>query len=49
MLRGLDKLIEKETGIKTKIVDEPLTTVVRGLGILIEDEEKANQLGVSFD
>ena len=39
LLRGLDKLIEKETGIQVRIADDPLTCVVRGTGILLESPE----------
>ena len=37
LLRGLDILISKETKIQTKVVDDPLTAVVRGAGIVIEN------------
>ncbi|OGY91363.1 MAG: rod shape-determining protein [Candidatus Komeilibacteria bacterium RIFCSPLOWO2_02_FULL_48_11] len=37
LLRGLDALISKELTMPVKIVDDPLTTVVRGAGILLED------------
>jgi len=40
LLRGLDQLIEKETGIATHIVDEPLTCVIRGIGSVIENYDK---------
>lgn len=36
-LRGLDKLIEKETKIPTKIAEDPMTAVVRGCGIILEN------------
>lgn len=39
LLRGLDELIEKETGVSTKIVDEPLGAVVRGLQRIVDDFE----------
>lgn len=38
LLRGLDALISKELTMPVKIVDDPLTTVVRGAGILLEDD-----------
>ena len=44
LLRGIDQLIEKETGINTTIIDDPLTCVVRGTGIIIEDIEKYEQV-----
>ncbi len=40
MLRGLDQLIEKELSIRTVVVDDPLTCVVRGTGAVVEDFER---------
>jgi len=40
LFKGLDKYIEKEISVKTDVVDDPLTCVVRGLGIIIEDLPK---------
>lgn len=37
LVHGLAELIEKETGIKTKVAHDPLTCVVRGAGVLLED------------
>ncbi|MDP1709593.1 MAG: rod shape-determining protein [Candidatus Komeilibacteria bacterium] len=37
LLRGLDALIAKELTMPVHLVDDPLTTVVRGNGILLED------------
>lgn len=39
LLKGLDTLIAQETQIPVHVVDDPLTAVVRGTGILIEDPE----------
>ncbi len=39
LLRGLNELIEKEIGVKTIIVDDPLTCVVRGTGCAAENIE----------
>lgn len=39
LLRGLDVLITKETKIICKIVEDPLTAVVRGAGIALENIE----------
>lgn len=44
LLRGIDEVISKETGIAVKIADDPLTTVVRGAGIVLEDTEKYKEL-----
>jgi rod shape-determining protein MreB len=39
LLRGLDKLITRETGIAVRVADDPMTCVVRGLGILLDNQE----------
>ena len=39
LLRGLDALIAKETKVPCKIIDDPLTSVVRGAGIALENME----------
>ncbi len=44
LLRGIDKKISQEISIPVKIVDDPLTAVVRGTGILLEDIEAAKEL-----
>lgn len=37
MLRGLDKLISRETGLPVKIADDPLLCVVTGAGKVLEE------------
>jgi len=37
LLRGLDKMISDETQIPVAVADDPLTAVVRGTGIVLED------------
>jgi rod shape-determining protein MreB len=39
LLRGLDKLIATEAQIPVTIADDPLTCVVRGTGVVVEDIE----------
>jgi rod shape-determining protein MreB len=39
LLRGLDKLVTEETQMPVTITDDPLTAVVRGTGIVLEDLE----------
>jgi rod shape-determining protein MreB len=43
-IKNLDKLIQQETKVPTNIVDDPLTTVVRGTGIILEDIENLKDL-----
>ncbi len=37
LLRGIDKLINKETGLPVRIADDPVTCVVRGTGKYLEE------------
>lgn len=37
LLRGIDQLIEREISVKATIIDDPLTCVVRGAGIVTEN------------
>ncbi|MFC1700990.1 rod shape-determining protein [Patescibacteria group bacterium] len=37
LLRGLDKLVTKQTEMPIKVIEDPLTAVVRGTGIILED------------
>ncbi len=39
LLRGLDKEIAQATKIPVRVADDPLTCVVRGAGMLLDDEE----------
>jgi rod shape-determining protein MreB len=34
-LRGLDKLISKETGLPVTLADDPLTAVAEGTGVVV--------------
>lgn len=39
LIRGLDKMIEEAVKIPVHIVDDPLTAVARGTGVILEDLE----------
>ena len=43
-LRGLDVLIEKETRIPVKVVEDPMTAVVRGAGMVLENLDKLREV-----
>jgi len=49
LLRGLDILITKETKIPTKIVDDPLTAVVRGAGLVLENLDELSEVLVETE
>lgn len=38
LLKGLDTLISREAEIPVRVADDPITSVVRGAGILLDDE-----------
>ncbi len=44
LLRGLDQLIARETKMPCKIIDDPLTSVVRGCGIALENIDQLEHL-----
>jgi rod shape-determining protein MreB len=44
MLRGLDELITKETKIPTKLIEDPLTAVVRGAGMVLENLDELEEI-----
>lgn len=47
LLRGLDKLVAEETKIPVKTAEDPLTAVVRGCGVVLEDIEALKEVLVS--
>jgi len=49
LLRGIDKLISKETKMPVKIIDDPLTAVARGAGIILEELDKLKEVLVQMD
>jgi rod shape-determining protein MreB len=44
LLRGLDVLIQKETKVPTKIVEDPLTAVARGAGMVLENLDELREV-----
>ena len=44
LIRGLDQVITEATQIRTRITDDPLTAVVRGTGIVLEDIEAVQEM-----
>ena len=49
LLRGLDLLITKETKIPTRVVEDPLTAVVRGAGMVLENVDELHEILVETD
>ena len=48
LLRGIDQLIEKEIGVYVTVVEDPLTCVVRGTGIVCDHFEEHKHLLNNF-
>lgn len=44
LLSGLDQVIHRSTQIRTHVTDDPLTAVVRGTGIVLEDLESLQEV-----
>lgn len=44
LLKGIDRLIEKETSVSTAIASDPLTCVARGLGTIVDRFEEHREL-----
>lgn len=44
LLSGLDKAIQEEAKVPVHIIDDPLTAVVRGTGLILEDIESVKDL-----
>jgi len=49
LLRGLDKFLHEETKMPVKVIDDPLTAVARGTGIILEDLDKLREVLISAD
>lgn len=46
MLRNLDTIVSQEVGIPVRVVDDPISCVVRGAGILLEDTRLLNEVAL---
>ena len=49
LLKGLDTLIQKETKIPTKIIEDPMTAVVRGAGMVLENLDELHEVLVETE
>ena len=49
LLRGLDILLEKETKIPTKIIEDPMTAMVRGAGQVLENLDELEEVLVETE
>lgn len=49
LLRGLPELLASELKVPIRVVEDPLTTVVRGTGIVLEDTEKYKAILIDDD
>lgn len=47
LLRGLDRLVHETTQIPVHVTDDPLTAVVRGAGVVVEDLETLKEVLVN--
>lgn len=47
LLRGIDELIARATEVPVRVADDPLTSVVRGTGLLLDDLELLKEISVN--
>jgi len=47
LLRGLDQLVARATEIPVRLADDPLTVVVRGAGMLLDELELLKEVAVN--
>ena len=44
LLRGIDRVIERETGLNVRIAEDPLTAVARGTGAVLEELDQVKDI-----
>jgi rod shape-determining protein MreB len=49
MLKGLDVLIAKETKMPTKVIEDPMTAVARGAGLVLENLDELHEVLVETE
>ena len=49
LLRGLSTLVQKETKIPTKVIEDPMTAVVRGAGMVLENLDELQEVLVETE
>ncbi len=47
LLRGLDVLIAKTTGLHVMVTEDPLTAVVRGVGMMLDDIHLLKRIAIN--
>jgi rod shape-determining protein MreB len=47
LIRGLDKLIEETTSLKTFVPDEPLVSIVKGAGMVLDNFEEMRKVCIN--
>ena len=47
LIRGLDKLIEESTNLKTYIPDEPLVSIVKGAGMVLDNFQEMRKVCIN--
>jgi rod shape-determining protein MreB len=49
LLRGLDVLVQKESKVPTRIIEDPMTAVVRGAGMVLENLDELQEVLVETE
>lgn len=48
LLRGFDKLLEKNIDLPVRLIDDPITSVIRGIGVILEDIQKYKDILINI-
>ena len=49
LIRGIDKLFANQTSIPVRLMEDPLTAVVRGTGIVLDDMDRLHEVLIDSD
>jgi rod shape-determining protein MreB len=49
LIKGLKELLEEHVGLTVQVAEDPLTSVVRGTGIILEDIERYQEVLITSD
>jgi rod shape-determining protein MreB len=48
LLRGIDKLLREETNLPITIADDPLSTVARGSGVVLDEIDLLKEVAIQL-
>ncbi len=49
LLRGIDRVIEEEIGVRALVAEDPITCVARGTGILLDEPDLLKEVATTYE